>query len=102
MCCRSSGLALMAPGGRPPLVRLPSVIAAGRDMPSLLTSVAGPSVDFSAASDDVDSALPMVVGLQVAAAALGRPVWPQLPGRPPMCASSTHSSQRQVDAEILS
>ena len=60
MYWRSSGLALMAPGGRPPLVRLPSVMAAGRDMPSLLMSVAGPSVDFSAVSDE-DCALPMLI-----------------------------------------
>ena len=62
MYCRSPGLAFTAPGGRvPPFVRLPSVIAAGREMPSLLPSVARPSVDFSPVSDADEGAFPMLM-----------------------------------------
>jgi len=61
MYWRSLGLAFTAPGGRePPFVRLPSVMAAGREMPSLPTSVAWPSADFSPVSEADDGALPML------------------------------------------
>ena len=64
MYCRSLGLALTAPGGRfPPFVRFPSVMAAGRETPNLLISVAGPSVDFSPVSDADEGALPMLARL---------------------------------------
>ena len=64
MYCRSLGLAFTAPGGRvPPFVRLPSVMAAGREMPSLFTSVPWPSVDFSPVSDADEGAFPMLTRL---------------------------------------